>query len=161
MQRPAAIEACRVPTVDSVVGPLGLLARPIACEACEGSDRLQCCLIARAKRFAESDSGLQMHGTVRPRKTVRPCLALWDYGRLGGETPADFCCTITGLATCSVPIPETYDRSPEVSLTASRAQPPDLRSVSLMDRDFAVSCQLVRLGRTTKTARKSHLFPAV
>ena len=46
-----------------------------------------------------------------------------------------------------LPIPETYDRPPEVSLTASRAQPPDLRSVSLMDKDFAVNCQLVRHSR--------------
>ncbi len=41
----------------------------------------------------------------------------------------------------------TCDRPPEVSLTASRAQPPDLRSVSLMDLDFAVNGQLVRHSR--------------
>lgn len=76
------------------------------------------------------------------RASVSPLIPTPD------TTPsADFCRTITSLATCSVPIPETYDRPPKVSLTASRAQPPDLRSASLMDKDFAVMCQLVRRSR--------------
>ena len=38
----------------------------------------------------------------------------------------------------------TCRRSPEVSLTAFNAQPPDLQPVPLMDTDFAVICPLVR-----------------
>ena len=38
----------------------------------------------------------------------------------------------------------TNGRSPEVSSTAFRAQPPDLQPVPLMDMDFAVICPLVR-----------------
>jgi hypothetical protein len=41
----------------------------------------------------------------------------------------------------------TRSRSPGVSSTAFRAQPPDLRFASLMDMDFAVSCPLVRRWR--------------
>src|SRR5215831_5387583 len=38
----------------------------------------------------------------------------------------------------------TCRRSPEVSLTAFDAQPPDLQPVPLMDMDFAVVCPLVQ-----------------
>jgi hypothetical protein len=38
----------------------------------------------------------------------------------------------------------THGRSPEVSSTAFRTQPPDLQPVPLMDMDFVVSGQLVR-----------------
>ena len=38
----------------------------------------------------------------------------------------------------------TCRRSPEVSLTAFHAQPPDLQPVPLMDMDFAVVCPLVQ-----------------
>src|SRR5271167_3073259 len=41
----------------------------------------------------------------------------------------------------------TQSRSPGVSSTVFRAQPPDLRFASLMDMDFAVSCPLVRRSR--------------
>ena|SRR5580704_17843113 len=39
---------------------------------------------------------------------------------------------------------ETNSRSPEVSSTAFRTQPPDLQPVLLMDMDFVVNCQLVQ-----------------
>jgi len=41
----------------------------------------------------------------------------------------------------------THDRSPEVSSTAFRAQPPNLRFAPLMDMGFAVSCLLARCLR--------------
>src|ERR1035438_5547409 len=47
------------------------------------------------------------------------------------------------LSTASV-AEATRSRSPGVSSTVFRAQPPDLRFASLMDMDFAVSCPLVR-----------------
>jgi len=43
----------------------------------------------------------------------------------------------------------TNDRSPEVSSTTFRTQPPDLRLAPLMDMGFAVSCQLARCSRLT------------
>ena len=51
-----------------------------------------------------------------------------------------------GLATTSV-AEATPSRSPGVSSTAFRAQPPNLRFAPLMDMDFAVSCPLVRRWR--------------
>src|SRR5205085_688016 len=44
------------------------------------------------------------------------------------------------LSTTSVAL-ATQSRSPGVSSTVFRAQPPDLRFASLMDMDFAVSCR--------------------
>ena len=51
-----------------------------------------------------------------------------------------------GLTTTSV-AEATPSRSPGVSSTAFRAQPPNLRFAPLMDMDFAVSCPLVRRWR--------------
>src|SRR5271167_2305829 len=42
------------------------------------------------------------------------------------------------------PQSRTNGRSPEVSSTAFRAQPPDLQPVPLMDMDFAIICSLVQ-----------------
>src|SRR5262249_61678419 len=50
------------------------------------------------------------------------------------------------LSTLSVPA-GTRRRSPEVSLAAFRAQPPDLRSAPLMDMGFTVSCPLAQRSR--------------
>ena len=57
---------------------------------------------------------------------------------------ADFCRPVR--IDCSTLSPEsrTNGRSPEVSSTAFRTQPPDLQPVPLMDMGFAVSCQLAR-----------------
>src|SRR5208337_3905387 len=51
-----------------------------------------------------------------------------------------------GLATTSV-ADATPSRSPGVSSTAFRAQPPNLRFAPFMDMDFAISCPLVRRWR--------------
>jgi hypothetical protein len=57
---------------------------------------------------------------------------------------ADFC-PLIGLSRDRPSLEfETAGRSPEVSLTAFHAQPPNLRFAPLMDADFAISCWLVR-----------------
>ncbi len=48
------------------------------------------------------------------------------------------------ITQSSVLNPGQKGRSPEVSSTAFRTQPPDLQPVPLMDMDFAVECPLVR-----------------
>src|SRR5215470_15310961 len=61
---------------------------------------------------------------------------------------ADFCVLVHiphGL--CSLASHETRHRPPEVSSTAFRAHPPDLRLVPLMDMGFAVVSQLARHAR--------------
>ena len=57
---------------------------------------------------------------------------------------ADFCDTIKVNRFTFSHECVTCRRSPEVSLTAFDAQPPDLQPVPLMDMDFAVVCSLVR-----------------
>jgi hypothetical protein len=57
---------------------------------------------------------------------------------------ADFCCQVReGLPSLS-PVSRTDSRSPEVSSTAFRTQPPDLQSAPLMDMGFTVNCPLAR-----------------
>jgi hypothetical protein len=62
---------------------------------------------------------------------------------------ADFCSLVEGSRDPSSLEFETMSRSPEVSLTAFHAQPPDLRFAPLMEMDFAVIGQLVRRLRLT------------
>ena len=57
---------------------------------------------------------------------------------------ADFCCEIKAPCDTLSHDSATHSRSPEVSSTAFRTQPPDLQPVPLMDMDFAVACPLVR-----------------
>jgi hypothetical protein len=57
---------------------------------------------------------------------------------------ADFCCEIKTPFDAFSHEFVTHSRSPEVSSTAFRTQPPNLQPAPLMDMDFAVSCQLVR-----------------
>ena len=57
---------------------------------------------------------------------------------------ADFCGAIRNdLSSLSLES-KTRRRSPEVSSTAFRTQPPNLQPVPLMEMDFVVTCQLVR-----------------
>src|SRR5437588_2417406 len=60
---------------------------------------------------------------------------------------ADFCTPVRRPRGPPSPESGTACRSPEVSSTAFHAQPPHLRSVPLMDMDFAVTCPLVRHSR--------------
>src|ERR1700687_3734126 len=56
---------------------------------------------------------------------------------------ADFCRPVRINRSTLSPESRTNGRSPEVSSTAFRTQPPDLQPVPLMDMDFIVNCQLV------------------
>jgi hypothetical protein len=61
------------------------------------------------------------------------------------STPsADFCRSVRTGCPIPSPVSRTHDRSPKVSSTAFRTQPPDLQPVPSMDMDFVVTCQLVR-----------------
>src|SRR5262249_47760541 len=63
---------------------------------------------------------------------------------------ADFCAAIGkpyGLFSLSAEADQQQRRSPEVSSTVFHAQPPNLRSASLMDMDFVVPRPLVRRSR--------------
>ena len=65
--------------------------------------------------------------------------------RVGTNMPsADFCRPVRTDHSFLSPVFRTSGRSPEVSSTAFRTQPPDLQPVPLMDMDFAVICPLVR-----------------
>ena len=57
---------------------------------------------------------------------------------------ADFCHTVRSAHAFLSHESVTYDRSPEVSMTAFRAQGPDLQLTPLMDMDFAIIRSLVR-----------------
>lgn len=60
---------------------------------------------------------------------------------------ADFCAAIGSSLDSPSPGPGQQRRSPEVSSTAFRAHPPDLRSAFLMDMDFANAGGLVQRSR--------------
>ena len=57
---------------------------------------------------------------------------------------ADFCCGIKASCDALSHDSATHSRSPEVSSTAFRTQPPNLQPVPLMDMGFAVIGQLAR-----------------
>ena len=70
---------------------------------------------------------------------------VWAFVTCVTTTPsADFCRPVRtdcSFLSCDF---TTNRRSPEVSSTAFRTQPPDLQPVPLMDVDFAINCPLVR-----------------
>ena len=74
-----------------------------------------------------------------PTITVRAFIRCWTT-----MPSADFCCEIKAPYDTFSRDSATHSRSPEVSSTAFRTQPPDLQPVPLMDMDFVVTCQLVR-----------------
>ena len=57
---------------------------------------------------------------------------------------ADFCCEIKTSCDAFSHDSATRNRSPEVSSTAFRTQPPNLQPVPLMERDFAIIGPLAR-----------------
>ena len=96
-------------------------------------------------------------GTVRAFASSFPVLRSLAVSPLSGECPdranrlpqatlpsADFWIAVRVSLDSLSPVSGTQPRSPEVSTTAFRTQPPDLRWASLMDMDFAVIGQLVR-----------------
>src|SRR6516165_5834179 len=70
---------------------------------------------------------------------------VWAFVRCRTTTPAaDFCRPVRMNRSTLSPDFGTNGRSPEVSSTAFRTQPPDLQPVPLMDMGFAMHCPLAR-----------------
>src|SRR5246500_1353567 len=70
---------------------------------------------------------------------------VWAFVRCRTTTPAaDFCRPVRMNPFTLSPDSGTNGRSPEVSSTAFRTQPPDLQPVPLMDMDFMGASPLVR-----------------
>src|SRR5207302_7241051 len=70
---------------------------------------------------------------------------VWAFVRCRTTTPAaDFCRPVRMDRSTLSPDSRTNGRSPEVSSTAFRTQPPELQPVPWMDMDFVVTSQLVR-----------------
>ena len=70
---------------------------------------------------------------------------VWTFVRCRTTTSAaDFCRPVRIDRSTPSPDSRTNGRSPEVSSTAFRTQPPNLQPVPLMDMDFAVISPLVR-----------------
>src|ERR1035438_8179736 len=70
---------------------------------------------------------------------------VWAFIRCRTTTPAaDFCRPVRMDRSTLSPDSGTNGRSPEVSSTAFRTQPPDLQPVPLMDMGFAVICPLAQ-----------------
>src|SRR5690349_11839617 len=70
---------------------------------------------------------------------------VWAFIRCRITTPAaDFCRPVRLDRSTLSPDSGTNDRSPEVSSTAFRTQPPNLQPVPLMDMGFAITCSFAR-----------------
>src|ERR1035441_826324 len=70
---------------------------------------------------------------------------VWAFIRCRTTTPAaDFCRPVRMDRSTLSPDSRTNGRSPEVSSTAFRTQPPNLQPVPLMDMGFAITCPLAR-----------------
>jgi hypothetical protein len=80
------------------------------------------------------------------RSHYPPCGGPFGPSSVAGlNTPAaDFCRPVRMDRSTLSSDSGTNGRSPEVSSTAFRTQPPDLQPVPLMDMGFAVNCQLAR-----------------
>jgi hypothetical protein len=82
---------------------------------------------------------------VHESRALLPTITVQAFVRCRTTMPsADFCCEIKAPCGTFSHDSATHSRSPEVSSTAFRTQPPDLQPVPLMDMDFVVICQLVR-----------------
>src|SRR6202162_5728001 len=70
---------------------------------------------------------------------------VWAFIRCQTNTPAaDFCRPVRTDHSILSPVSRTDGRSPEVSSTTFRTQPPNLQPVPLMDMGFAIICPLAR-----------------
>ena len=84
------------------------------------------------------------HG-LHESRALLPTITVRAFIRCRTTMPsADFCREITTPYDALSHDFATHSRSPEVSSTAFRTQPPDLQPVPLMDMDFAITCPLVR-----------------
>ena len=83
--------------------------------------------------------------TFHESRALLPTITVWAFTtRVATMPAADFYYEIKAPCDAFSHDSVTRSRSPEVSSTAFRAQPPDLQPVPLMDMDFAVSGQFVR-----------------
>src|SRR5579884_19782 len=72
---------------------------------------------------------------------------VWTFVRYQTtSSAADFCRPVRIDRSILSPVSRTRGRSPEVSLTAFSAQPPDLQPLPLMDMGFAINCPLAQHG---------------
>ena len=72
-------------------------------------------------------------------------ITVWAFTtRVANMPAADFCCEIKAPCDAFSHDFATHSKSPEVSSTAFRMQPPNLQPVPLMDMDFVVNGQLVQ-----------------
>ena len=84
------------------------------------------------------------HG-LHESRALLPTITVRAFIRCRTNMPsADFCCEIKAPCDAFSHESATHSRSPEVSSTAFRTQPPNLQPVPLMDMGFAVIGQLAR-----------------
>jgi hypothetical protein len=82
---------------------------------------------------------------IHESRALLPTITVRAFIRFRTIMPsADFCCGIRTPSDALSHDSVTHSRSPEVSSTAFRTQPPDIQPVPLMDMDFVVIGQLVR-----------------
>src|SRR5664279_5690855 len=82
---------------------------------------------------------------IHESRALLPTITVRAFIRCRTTMPsADFCCEIRAPCDALSHDFATHSRSPEVSSTAFRTQPPDLQPVPLMDMDFAITCPLGR-----------------
>jgi len=82
---------------------------------------------------------------IHESRALLPTITVWAFTtRVATMPAADFYCEIKAPCDAFSHDSATRSRSPEVSSTAFRTQPPDLQPVPLMDMDFVVTGPLVR-----------------
>ena len=82
---------------------------------------------------------------IHESRALLPTITVRAFVRFRTTMPsADFCCEVKAPYDAFSHESATHSRSPEVSSTAFRTQPPDLQPVPLMDMDFVVPSPLVR-----------------
>lgn len=82
---------------------------------------------------------------IHESRALLPTITVRAFVRCRTTMPsAEFCCKIKALCGAFSHESAKHSRSPEVSSTAYRTQPPNLQPVPLMDMGFAVIGQLAR-----------------
>lgn len=82
---------------------------------------------------------------IHESRALLPTITVRAFVRCRTTMPsADFCCKIKAPCGAFSHESATHSRSPEVSSTAFRTQPPNLQPVPLMNMGFAVIGQLAR-----------------
>ena len=85
--------------------------------------------------------------TFHESRALLPTITVWAFAtRVATMPAADFYYEIKAPCDALSHDSVTHSRSPEVSSTAFRTQPPDLQPAPLMDMGFAVTCPLARHG---------------